>query len=65
MVIHDLMDGRRLYNVVLKALHKAIMIKNPKKMPKLNDRLFLNPYLVALDIDIMLLGQGVKVVIRT
>jgi hypothetical protein len=51
--------------VKLKKLLNTIMIKNPIKTPRLNFKLFLNPYLLALDIAIILFGPGVKVVIKT
>jgi hypothetical protein len=64
-VITGLMDGMRLKSVTLKKLHKAIIIKKPKKMPILKNMLFLNPYRPAFDMDIMLFGPGVKLVTST
>jgi hypothetical protein len=39
--------------------------KKPKVMPILNWMLFLKPFRLALDIAMILLGPGVKVVTRT
>ena len=64
IVIYGLIEGIRLYNVMLKKLHTSIIKKNHIKTPKLKGRLFLNPYFVALVIDIILLGPGVKLVIK-
>jgi len=60
-VIMGLIDGMALYKVILNMLDKAIIIVKPEKTPKLKGKLFLNPYLVAFDIDIILFGPGVKV----
>lgn len=65
MVITDLTEGTSLYNPALKTVHKPMMITNPAKTPRLNFKLPLNPYLDALDMDIMLLGPGVNVVMKT
>jgi len=59
------MEGIILYKDMLNILDRAIMIIKPVNTPKLKGRLFLNPYLVAFDIDIMVFGPGVKVVMRT
>jgi hypothetical protein len=64
-VIRGFIDGIILYNVMLKKLLNTIIMKKPKNTPALNLILFLNPYLLALDIAIILLGPGVKVVIIT
>lgn len=38
------------------------MIRKPSRTPRLNGKDFLNPYLLALVMDMMLLGPGVKAV---
>lgn len=60
-----LIVGIRLKRAALKKLHIVNIIKKPEKTPALKGRLFLNPYLPALDMAIILLGPGVKVVTIT
>lgn len=52
-------------SLALKKLERIIIVKNPKNTPILKGRLFLKPYLLALDIAMILFGPGVKVVIIT
>jgi hypothetical protein len=44
--------------------HKIITIEKPVKIPRLNGIALLKPTLAALLMDIMLLGPGVKAIMR-
>ena len=56
------MVGIKSYNSAEKAAQHDMMIRNPAKIPRLNGKDFLKPYFPALDMDMMLLGPGVKAV---
>jgi hypothetical protein len=57
------MLGSRLKIVALKAEHRTIITIAPEKIPIEKEIFLLNPYLAAFDIDNILFGPGVNVVI--
>jgi len=57
-----LMCGRAAYSVNEKAQDNPMTTKNPAKTPAVKRRLRRKPKRLALVIDMMLLGPGVKVV---
>lgn len=65
MVKGNSMIGRALVSMMLKKLHNNVRTKNPKLTPKQNVKVFFNPCLFANVIAMMLLGPGVKLLIKT
>jgi hypothetical protein len=49
--------------VALKAEHRAMITMAPANIPSEKGMFLLNPYLAAFDIESILFGPGVKVVI--
>jgi hypothetical protein len=56
--------GILVYNTVEKIVHNTITINIPAKIPQLKTIPFLKPTFAALFIDVILLGPGVKAMIK-
>lgn len=65
MVKGNSMIGITLVSIILKKLHNNVRTKNQKLTPKQNVNVFFNPCLFANVIAMILLGPGVKLLIKT